>query len=116
MGRAIVNRDNNNGIFIDSEYSNFSFGETLKRRLESKKKKAQAEADAKAKAELDNTKAELEKTKSDIEELKSKTTQVVEEKKVNLPETKKSNKLPLIIGSVAVLGIATFVLIKKLKK
>jgi len=107
-----------NGFFVDSDYSNFSFVETLKKRRESLKKKAQAEADAKTKAELENTKAELQKTKQDIKDLKNDAEKVAEQVVVNTPALveKKSNKLPLIIGSVAVLGILTFVLIKKFNK
>lgn len=107
-----------NGVFVDDDYSNFSFGETLKKRLESKRKKAQAEADAKTKAELETTKSELEKTKADINELKSNAEKVAQQVVQNTPAPAptKSNKLPLIIGGVAVLGVITILLIKKLNK
>jgi hypothetical protein len=102
-----------NGIFVDDDgYSNFS--------LRGKKyfARKRAEADAKAKAqELEKTKAELEKTKADIVEVKNQAEQLAQQVVQNTPApAPKSNKLPLIIGGVAVLGIVTFVLIRKFKK
>jgi hypothetical protein len=97
----------------DDGYSNFSFSETLKKRLELKKKKAQAEADAKTKAELDNTKTELEKTKAEIKDLKSSADKVAEQVVQNTPApAPKSNKLPIIITGVVFISIVTIIFIR----
>ena len=101
----------------DNDYSNFSLREMMEKAKQRRKDLAggQLRSDVdKSKKELEDTKSELQKTKEEVEKLKSDTIKVAEQQTPNLPTTK--SKLPLIIGGALVFVIATFVLIKKLKK
>lgn len=111
-----------NTFIDDNSYSNFSLRgkryHARKREQEEAKNKAGAydvlmqekaeqdkkDAEAKAKAEMDA------KTEEEAKKL------IAQQGLQNNPAPVKSYKIPLIIGGVAILGIVTIFLIKKLNK
>jgi hypothetical protein len=112
-----------NGIFVDDDgYSNFS----LRGKKYHARKRADEEARQKAgaydvilkdKEEQDKKDAEA-KAKAELDaKIQEEAQKLVADKLASMqPPKTKSNKLPLIIGGVAVIGIVTFLLIKKLNK